>query len=350
MIVKSHDIPETQLAQALNDVAAAPFTVRDLQTALEQNGVPASLSYETARRLLQREKKSGALTHDPGAGLWSAPPLSPPPPAPPVPPVQVTTTQPLPSTQNPQNLPTLSNRPGFFHRFQDFLLGLIAHVACLAAVLALVAINASFAREMAETDQFRYALIAGLMASDLMRPMLVARGFWEFQRQAFWRGGFAIMIAVFLSPVSILSSTSVISATLYLGVEEIAQDQSREIARDTLKSEYDRLKLLADHAWQEWQDECDRGYCGPLAAALEMKARTADDTLRLQLAKMLELTETGEETSAFIARTVKAFEDMGLYGDGRRMTVPLLLALTLELAALFGPGLLLARRRNATTP
>jgi len=41
---------------------------------------------------------------------------------------------------------------------------------------------------------------------------------------------------------------------------------------------------------------------------------------------------------------VTTFEGLGLFGAGRQILLPLLLAITLEIAALFGPALLLRRR------
>ena len=178
----------------------------------------------------------------------------------------------------------------------------------------------------------------------LMRPLLVARGLYEIDRHRALRGSAAILVAVSLAPVSVLSSTSVIGATLHLGVEENDQAAARAASLAALRPEHDRLKALGAELWQAYRDECARGGCGKIAAGVKEKAEAADAEAAKVLAEIVALTGRGNETSAFIARTVKSFEDLNLFGPDRTMLIPLLLALTLEVAALFGPGFLLARR------
>jgi hypothetical protein len=57
------------------------------------------------------------------------------------------------------------------------------------------------------------------------------------------------------------------------------------------------------------------------------------------------LTEAENGNSERLARMVTTFESLGLFGAGRQILLPLFLAISLELGALFGPALLLRRRK-----
>lgn len=342
MIVNGIDIPETILTNALATLGPAPFGLRDLQTVLEADGVDVTLSYDAVKRVLQRERKAGTLIHDQATGMWSAPPVAAP--AGPLPTGTTGKTLPLPPA-HAGPAPALPKAPGM--PLPDILVMALAYFACMAAVFALALINASFAWEVAETDAFRLAFVTGLMASDLMRPLLVARGLWELTRKRYARGCAAMLVAFSLSPVSVLSSTVVISAALHLGAEEIVQDGIATETHAVLQRDYERAKLLADQAWATWKAECDRGGCGPLAAEREATARKLEDEARARLDQMMFATSTVTDApSSFLSRTVKAYRDLGLFEEGTEAILPLLLALTLEIAAIFGPGLLLANRRN----
>ena len=233
---------------------------------------------------------------------------------------------------------------GFWPQFHTLFQSSLINLACLAAILALMTINASFAWEMAETELFRMAFVLGLMASDLMRPLLVARGFWELDRGHSRRGVVAIIVAFSLAPVSFLSSTSVISSALLLGVEENSQSAIRNNTLSTLQTEFERLKTQADEARKKWGAECNRGGCGKRAEKWETAALTAEKDAKKLLSKIVAMAETEDRSSTFSSRTVKAFEALHLFGNDRIMLIPILLALTLEIAALFGPALLLSRK------
>lgn len=370
MIVKGVDIAEPVLTGALAALGPAPFGLRDLSTALEAAGVDPANSYDAAKRLLQRERKARTLIHDQTSGLWSAagsgqagvapPPSSPPnapdasPPGPP-PFSTASTLGPAPtlplhpgaassSRPTPRSKPAarLKDARDFRERARDAM----AHLACFAAVGALALINASFAWEISETAAFRVAFVSGLMASDLMRPLLVARGLFEMARGQARRGALAMATAFLLAPVSVFSSTAVISAALHLGAEEIDREAAAEQTRAALRAEHERLKLQAAQAWTAWKAECDRGGCGPKASEREATARALEAEARDRLTELIALPAAGAEgPSSFLSRTVKAYRDLGLFDGGTEAALPLLLALTLEIAALFGPGLLLGERR-----
>jgi hypothetical protein len=64
------------------------------------------------------------------------------------------------------------------------------------------------------------------------------------------------------------------------------------------------------------------------------------------LPKIIQITEIEHGKSSFVSRSVTAFKRLQIYGKGRELLIPILLALTLEIAALFGPGLLLGTVRS----
>jgi len=220
----------------------------------------------------------------------------------------------------------------------------VALVACLAAVLALALINASFAWQVAETESFRVAFVLGHAASDLLRPLLVARGLWEIEQRRIFRGSVAIAVAVLLAPVSLISSTAVVSATLHLGMEETADRNEQDKARWDIQTEYDRLTRLSAKTWKAWEDECARGGCGEVAQGLEATAKVFEADASRRFDELVAFSEGDSERSSFLSRTVAAFQNLGVFGIGGMLGIPLLIALSLEIAALFGPGLLLTRR------
>jgi hypothetical protein len=229
-------------------------------------------------------------------------------------------------------------------RYSNWARRIASLFACFSIIAALVAINASFAWELGEQPALRWAFVAGLMASDLLRPLLIARGLWDFSRWRLGRGTLAFLIAFALAPVSLLSTTTVISASLYLGEEQNQQTASQNDTRQLLVPRQVRLQAEADQLWLDWEAECQRGGCGHLAAKIEAEAKATEQAAQDLLAQIISLTEAGNQDSAFIARSVKAFAALNLFGQDRAMLIPLLLALTLEIAARFGPALLLGRR------
>lgn len=62
------------------------------------------------------------------------------------------------------------------------------------------------------------------------------------------------------------------------------------------------------------------------------------------LDRIIALADAEQGNSALLARMVATFEGLGLFGKGRQILLPLLLAISLEIAALFGPALLLGRK------
>ena len=334
--------------QLCGSLAALPtdFTRADFEASLAAQPVAMTVNAEVTRRVMQHLRRRGIIQYDRPGEMWRiiAPRSS-------FAPDQTLPLTIAPDAPTPLPLPEPATiaKPARIEAASVDLRSMaqisLAHLACVAIVVALVTINAGFAWELAENEAFRFAFVAGLMACDLMRPLLVARGLHEFDRRRAVRGCAAILVAISLAPVSVLSSTSVIGATLHLGGEENDQAAARAASLEALHPEHERLKALSAELWQAHREECARGGCGPIATGLRAKAEAADLDAARTLKEIASLTGAGEETSAFIARTVKSFSDLGLYGPDRAILIPLLLALTLEVAALFGPGLLLTERK-----
>ena len=202
--------------QALGNMPVG-FSRADFVTALSSS-LGVTVDSEQARQLLQTLKRRAVISYDPITKRWANIKAS-------SQPSQTAATLPLLPSNQPSSFPSPPSGQGHasggvFTWVQSLLHGSIAYLACVAAILALVAINASFAWNLGEEDGFRYPLVMGLMACDLIRPLLIARGLTDFARWHVVRGSLAFIIALSLAPLSILSSTSVISASLFLGVEQ----------------------------------------------------------------------------------------------------------------------------------
>lgn len=346
MIVNGINIPDPLLRDVLARFGAVGFALRDLQAELENRGISGEASYEAAKRLLQRERKAGTFLHDAATGEWkTADAIAiPPMPSSPVEQSEPTRTIPLELIKEPGTATIATAESGI--STQDKLWTAAAFIACLAAVLALALINASFAWQVAETESFRVAFVLGLAASDLMRPLLIARGLWEVEQRRFLRAIAAFAVALCLAPVSIISSTAVVSSALHLGAEENTERQEQDVVRMTLRAEYNRLTELSEKAWGAWENECSRGGCGNIALELEATAKELEVEARKRFDALMDASESANEQSSFLSRTATAFQRVGLFGGVAIVGIPLLIALSLEIAALFGPGILLTRRRR----
>lgn len=343
LTIKGVAIPGSAIQTALLAMPAPGFSRSEAQGILQKAELPMAVTGDVTRRILQHLKRKGVITYDGKTGAWlktdlEFEPASTPIPSPEMPP-EISTQITRPLEKRPQKSRTPLSAT-------EFVTSHVMKFACVAVVMALVMINAGFAWELAETQAFRASLVAGLMGCDLMRPLLVARGLIDIEARRPMRGALAICLALSLAPLSILSTTSIVSATLFAGVEENDQTSIRGATLDTLRLEYQRLETTANAQRDAWEAECARGGCGPRAAAFEAAYAKADAAARELLAQIVTATETADERSSFIARLVRSFEELGIFGEAGRMLIPLLLALTLELAALFGPGLLLTRTKR----
>lgn len=92
------------------------------------------------------------------------------------------------------------------------------------------------------------------------------------------------------------------------------------------------------------------GRCGPVAADLEQQFQTTIAQAKSALDRVVRMSDAEQGNSALLARMVTTFEGLGLFGTGRQILLPLLLAISLEIAALFGPAFLLGHRPNNLPP
>jgi len=114
--------------------------------------------------------------------------------------------------------------------------------------------------------------------------------------------------------------------------------------RVALQAEHARLLDRAAQDEAAWRAECARGGCGRLAAELEQQFQVTVSEAKSVLDRVVEMSDAAQGNSALLARMVTTFEGLGLFGAGRQILLPFLLAISLEIAALFGPALLLGRR------
>jgi len=117
-----------------------------------------------------------------------------------------------------------------------------------------------------------------------------------------------------------------------------------EETRQTLRAEHARLLARAAQDEAAWRQECARGGCGPIAHDLEAEFQRTLAEAQAVLDRILVLSDATQGNSELLARLVTTFEGLGLFSTGRQILLPLLLAISLELGALFGPALLLRRR------
>ncbi|MEL7099412.1 MAG: hypothetical protein AAGM84_11340 [Pseudomonadota bacterium] len=298
------------------------------------------VSPEMAHRVLQSIKRKGVIAFDKDAQLWR---MTAKPPA----------QRFAPLAEPLKTLPLLTPhvaQPVQYHaldKFQNAATGMMQTLTCIGLIAALITLNASFAWELGrEADQFRAAFVVGLMALDLMRPFLVAAGFALLARRRFAKALMGFAVAFLLSPVSVLSSTAILSSSFLLGAEMNADERVQTATLETLRGEHTRRLAEAERLNDAWRTECDRGGCGPLAAEIEVAFLNAQAEAQAVLERIEDLTDATQGASDLLARMVVTFERLGVFGQGREILLPLFLAISLELGALFGPALLLGRRRS----
>lgn len=339
--IKGITIPQAVVETTLRALPQTGFNKTEFATALSQSGLSEANDGDLVRRLMQFLKRQGMIDYNDANTLWSLTDLG-----------RMRLphqTLPLLNAPNVATLPIPAST--LWDTISDLFQLSLRHLACLGIIAALISLNASFAWELGgERWQFQIALVVALMALDLMRPFLVAAGF------AFMGGGknvlagVAIAVALLLSPVSILSSTSILSASFLLGAELNSDAATQAQTRVALQAEHARLLDRAAQDEAAWRHECARGGCGPVAADLEQQFQTTITEAKSALDRIVRMSDAEQGNSALLARMVTTFEGLGLFGAGRQILLPLLLAISLEIAALFGPALLLGRRANNLTP
>ena len=208
-----------------------------------------------------------------------------------------------------------------------------------------MAINAGFAWNLTSDPAFRLAFTIGFMGIDGLRPMLIARALGVWGDLTYFARALAVIIALGLAPASVVSSASVISSALLLGSFSLEEADMQMTQIDSLKIELTRLESRASQTWSQHVLECDRGGCGVIADELKQEAQDLEAQIR-KVREQLSQLETNRPASTFASRTVETLQAFGLHGEDTEWFMPVFLALTLEIAALFGPALVLGCRRN----
>lgn len=333
--IKGITIPQTVVENTLIALPQTGYSKTEFAAALSQAGLSEANDGDLVRRLMQFLKRQGVIDYNDANALWSLTDLG-----------RMRLphqTLPLLNISSVAVLPVSTVSP--WETISERLQLSLRHLASLGIIAALISLNASFAWELGgERWQFQIALVVALMALDLMRPFLVAAGFSFLNSGKNLLAGIAISVALLLSPVSILSSTSILSASLLLGAEMNSDAATQAQTRVALQAEHARLLDRAAQDEAVWRLECARGGCGPVAADLEQQFQTTIVQAKSALDQIVRMSDAEQGNSALLARMVTTFESLGLFGAGRQILLPLLLAISLELGALFGPALLLRRR------
>lgn len=340
--IKGVTIGETALVTAQSGLPQA-FSKSDFAQVLDQAGIPAAGDGDLVRRIMQYLKRQGMIAFDEDKGNWSVTVLG----AMRAP----GKTMPLVETSAPSVIGaeamarSISRQPDQIDPRMEALRLWLSVLACLTLVATLVGLNASFAWELGqERPQFQILITAGLMALDLMRPGFVMIGLYLLSKARWGVGVAALSVAFLLSPVSVLSTTSILSAAFQLGTEFNQHAVVQEESRQALQAEHARLVTRANQAQAAWEDECARGGCGRLARQHEAEFRAIVTEAQTVLDQILDLNTEAQTQSELLARLVTTFEVLGVFGQDRLMWLPLFLAISLEIGALFGPALLLQRR------
>jgi hypothetical protein len=330
--IKGTTVSHSQMTSALRQLHDTGFSKAEFAHCLVKHGLTAGRDGDFIRRLMQHLKQAGLIDFDAKAQTWQLTDLGR---------IRIGKTLRIPvpvpgSAQSPM---------GKLDRIAEHARLAVGALACLTLLIALVGLNASFAWELGrEAAQFQILFTMGVMALDLMRPGFVMIGFHLNGRGRLALGRLALTVALVLSPVSILSTTSILSASFLLGAEINTDADTRTQTREALRVQHQALLQRAARDEAAWRQECARGGCGPIATDLEAEFQGTMSEAQAVLDRIVALTEAESGNSELLARMVTTFEGLGLFGAGRQILLPLFLAISLELGALFGPALLLRRR------
>jgi hypothetical protein len=334
-IIKGIPLDEPLIIAALDTLPPQAFSKADFAQALAGAGFGHANDGDLVRRVMQFLKRQGLIDFDDVNGSWTLTTLG-----------QMRLphkTLPLLPATSQQMLPIL--QPNKVDQWAEHFRLIAGTVACIALITALIGLNASFAWELGrKTAQFQILFTMGVMALDMMRPGFVMMGLYFGARGHLATGGLALSIALVLSPVSVLSTTSILSASFLLGAEINSDADNRAETRDALRVQGQNLLQRAAQDEAAWRQECARGGCGPVASDLEAQFQFTVAKAQGALDRIVSLTEAESGNSELLARMVTTFESLGLFGASRQILLPLFLAISLELGALFGPALLLRRR------
>lgn len=333
--IKGVTVSDALLVTALGSLPLS-FSKGDFAQALNQEGLPEASDGDLVRRLMQSLKRQGIMAFADDAGTWSLTPLG----------LMRLPSRTLPLTAiDPPLADSAGTNPDSISPVAETLRQLFSALACIVLVGALIGLNASFAWELGiERLQFQLLITAGLMAVDMMRPGFVLMGFYYLRTGYRGTGVVALTVALILSPLSVMSTSSILSASLLLGSELNHDAQVIEETRQALRAEHARLLARAAQDEAAWRQECARGGCGRIARELETAFQQTVAEAQAVLDQIVALSDDVQGTSELLSRLVTTFEGLGLFGSGRELLLPLFLAISLELGALFGPALLMRRR------
>ncbi len=217
---------------------------------------------------------------------------------------------------------------------------------CAVTILALAFMNANFVWGFAQSAELRWILSAGFMATDLARPLMVAASLSYLSsvglRRGWLRGGIGILIPLFLMQLSLLASTSVMSGSFQAGQAQLAQAEQRVAQEARLVQQHGQKTIQIETLRERYDEECNRGGCGTIADGIfqELRAAISDADTTLAAIEALPPIDDGQTLAAHTAKSLAA---IGIGFEVQLFLIPLLMALTLELAATFGPALILTR-------
>lgn len=331
--IKGVTLNEALFIAALEKLPTPGFLKTEFAQALSDAGLNEAKDSDLVRRAMQFLKRQGIIEYDDASGHWSLTTLG-----------QMRLphrTLPLYSVDPTPVAVLKSSRSD---RLAELGRLVFSALACLILLAALVGLNASFAWELGrEAAQFQILFTMGVTALDMMRPGFVLMGFRLSGDGRRALGGFALAIALVLSPVSVLSTATILSASFLLGAEFNSDAETRADTREALRIQHANLLQRAAQNEAAWRQECARGGCGPIAQELEAEFQQTVAEAQEVLDQIVALTEAEHGNSELLARMVTTFEELGLFGGDRQIWLPLFLAICLELGALFGPALLLRR-------
>ncbi len=333
LTIKGVSVGDTWLRMILADLSDT-FSRDDLLCQMTKQPWPDLMLNEATRPILQQLKRQGVISYCGNRKCWQKTLVTEEPP---------NTTLPIEpngafsSSRSEKSKATVANH--------NWLTSMAAWLVSTCLVGALMIINAGFAWNLTEDSIFRLAFTIGFMGLDGLRPLLMALALGSACLSRTVRA-LALVIALGLAPASIISSTSVISSALILGTE--AQTEQVGIQRQlaSLHAQLERLESQVSQVWNDYRDECDRGGCGEVANGLKAEALDMEAQIK-EVRDQLGRLATNRSASTFASRTIETLQTFGLHGKDLKWLMPVFLALTLEIAALFGPALLLARAHTS---
>ncbi len=331
LTIKGVCVSDTWLRMILADIPET-FTRDDLLNRMTAQPWPDLTLNEATRPILQHLKRQGVISYCRNRKCWQ----------------KTLFTEEAPHNTLPIELDnafssSLSEEPKATEADHNWLAIMAAWLVSACLVGALMIINAGFAWNLTEDSIFRLAFTIGFMGLDGLRPLLMAVALRSSCLSRSVRA-LALVIALGLAPASVISSTSVISSALILGAEAQTEQAGLQRQLASLHAQLERLESRVSRVWSDYRDECDRGGCGEVANGLKAEALDMEaqiNAVHNQLGRL----EANRPASTFASRTIETLQTFGLHGKDLKWIMPVFLALTLEIAALFGPALVLARSR-----